>query len=182
MVEDGNDGGKDPLADLHQRIVELGGRLHDQELTSADSIGTRAGTLIGFAGVVLTLTVALSREAFGPGVDLGSVGDPVAAALFLLAVLFLLAAAVQGVRSARPRERARVNPQVFDTYRDERSSVSAADEHFGRKQQDVAERLARSNEDRARTLQWGFRWLGAGVYLVAGQAVIIGIDRLTEVL
>ena len=33
-------------ADLYERIVELGSRLHDQELSSADSIGTRSGTLL----------------------------------------------------------------------------------------------------------------------------------------
>lgn len=174
--------GKDNTAELYQRIVELSGRLHDQEVDSADNMATRAGTFIGFAGLVLTLTVALSREAFGRAVDLGSVGDPASAAMFLLAVLFLLAAAVQGVRAARPWGRSRVNPRVFETYRDELPSVSEADEHFGRKQQGVAERLATSNRERARTLQWGFRWLGVGVCLVAGQAVIIGVDRLVEVL
>ncbi len=167
---------------VNERIVERGERLHDNELSSADSIGTRAGTLIGFAGVVLTLTVALSRDAFGRGVDLGAVGDPASAVLFLAAVLSLLAAAVQGVRAASPRKRDRMNPKMFSTYRKKRPPAGQLDEHYGRRQQEVIENNADINRKRAEKLQSGFWWLGAGVCLVAAQAVIIGIDRLTEVL
>jgi hypothetical protein len=169
-------------ADLHERIVELGARLHGQELTSAESLGTRAGTLIGFSGVVLALTASLAGGASANNVNLGRVGNPASAFLFLLAVTCLLAAATQAVRAAAPRARGRVNVEILDTYREELPSVADANEHVGRKQQDVTKLLAGSNSDRAATLQWAFRWLLVALALVAGQAAIIGIDRLSEVL
>jgi hypothetical protein len=167
--------------ELFEQIVELGSKLHDQELSSADSLGTRAVTLIGFSSVVLTLTAALARDAFGQGRDLGDVGNAASAIIFLLAVGCLLVSAIQAVRAAAPRSQNRVSTQVFDTYRQEKPRVRTLHEHFGEKQQDVIEDVAASNTARGKTLQWAFRWLVAGLLLVAGQAAIMGIDRLTEV-
>ncbi len=171
----------DELAELNARIVELGQRMDDQELASADSLGTRAGTLIGFAGVVLTLTVALSRDAFAPTAELGKMGDAVSVVLYLGAVVCLLVAAYKGVRTAAPRERDRVNTKVLNTYREVQPSVPDLDAHYGKKQQQVVENRADVNTERAECLQVGFWWLLAGLGLVAAQALIIGIDRLSEV-
>ncbi len=168
--------------ELYVRIVELGERLHDQELASADNIGARAGTLIGFAGVVLALTVALSRDAFTGRTDLGEAGDLASVILFLLAVLSLLVCALLAVQAAAPRNRDRISPSVLSTYREEKPAAAALDEHFGRRQQEVIETMADTNSTRGKTLQCAFRWLLGALVLVAAQAAIIGVDRLLEVL
>lgn len=167
--------------ELFARIVELGERLHDQELDSAEHIGARAATVIGFAGVVLTLTVALSRDAFGRGTDLGTVGDPANAIFFLVAVVLLGLAGLQGVRAARPRSQARVSPTVLDKYRRKRPKVIAVNDHFGRQQERTLNALKEANGARAKTLNSAFGLLAAGVGAAAVQAVIIGIDRMLEV-
>ena len=168
--------------DVERRIVELGERLHDLELQSADSLGTRAGALIGFSGVVLALTAGLARDAFGKDAALGSFGDPAVAVLYVLSITVLVAAAVQGVRAARPSARSRVSISVLRKYRRRRPRTEEIDDHYGRKQEEAAEDVAATNTTRGEALQWAFRWLAIGVGLVGGQATIIGIDRLTEVL
>lgn len=102
--------------------------------------------------------------------------------LFVLSVGALLACATQAVRVVKPRDRDRINPGVLDTYRQELPGVWKANEHFGRKQQEILESLAESNSERGKMLQKAFWLLVAGLCLVAAQAVIIGVDRLTEVL
>lgn len=99
----------------------------------------------------------------------------------MLAVACLLVSAIQAVRAASPRRRDRLTTQPFKTYRKKRPPVEKMHEHFGKKEADVIEQRAESNTDRGETLQWAFRWLATGLVLVAGQAAIMGIDRLTEV-
>lgn len=175
------EGEKSNEAELFERVVELAETLHDRELASAENLGGRAATLIGFSGVVLTLTASLAREAFGQGRDLGTFGNSASACLFLLAVGCLLASAVQAVRAASPREQDRVTEQPLDTYAVKKPPVEALNKHFGTKVIGVIGKVAKSNTDRGRTLQWAFRWLATGLILVAGQAAIMGVDRLTEV-
>src|SRR4051812_39601783 len=78
-----------------------------RDLASAEegrgrSFDERAGTLLGFNGVILALAVALGGIVLRPG--LGSVGTPVAAVVLLCAVLATGLGAQACVKVIQPQE------------------------------------------------------------------------------
>jgi hypothetical protein len=74
-----------------EALLENAKALADGEQDRGASLKQRAGWLLGFIGVTLSLLLGQARE-FAHS-DLGSVGKPLAAALVLVALVFILDAA-----------------------------------------------------------------------------------------
>jgi hypothetical protein len=110
---------------------ELLGYANDAGRTEADyaqQFNGRLVNLVGAAGIVLALVISLGGDVFArlrpddpdkPALELGSVGEPAFIALYLLAIVLLVAAAsvaVMGVYVGRGSRAARVSAEGYRHY------------------------------------------------------------------
>lgn len=163
-------GDSTPRKDLHGiAVAHL-----DREIQSGEALGTRAGALIGFCGVILALAATLGRDVLSR--DLGAVGRPLATVAFVAAVVVIFVAAVQALRMLTPRQRGRTKPQVLRELR----RIDDSEAIHGRLSKSAitiyAEEAAK-NDSRGRRLRCAYFTLTAGLALVAVQAAIVALNE-----
>lgn len=142
----------------------------DRELRSADALGSRAATLLGFCGLILTLASALARDSLAR--DLGAVGRPVAAASLIAGIVVVIGAALLAASMITPRQRGRTNPAVM---RSLRASADTETEIYGRLSKSMitlAGEEGAKNDQRGRVLRHAIRTVAVGLVLLAIQAVV----------
>ena len=154
----------------YRRPIEIARDALDAETKVADSLATRATTIVGFTGVVLTLALTIEAEIVNR--ELGSVGNPLSGACFGLSVLFLVAAALLALRAVPSTARRLSDEQVRKlrggTQRDRELAERFIDGYVA---------LTQETSRCGKHLQAALTCLFAGIVFVAGEAIIFVIDR-----
>jgi hypothetical protein len=144
-------------------------KLSESEELRGQSFNQRAAWLLGFVGVVLTLTVGQAREVVST--DLGSVGEPVSVGLLAIAAVLLLWAAKLAIDVLKPQdiwhiEREEVERYASRVYVSEERPLVEGRTMRGLIRQFSEEREANNTksevfEQSARRLLWSFGFLAA---------------------
>ena len=87
--------------------------LHE-ESDRIQALDTKSGQLAGFGGVILALLGSLGKDAFPR--DLGSVGDPVFAVAFFLAVIMLAASILWLAMTLKPQRFMAIDAKELSAY------------------------------------------------------------------
>lgn len=159
-----------------EALLENAKALADGEQDRGASLKQRAGWLLGFIGVTLSLLLGQAR-AFAHS-DLGSVGKPLAAALVLVALVFILDAARWALRTLAVVPLWHVDAREALQYPNwgsitKKPEVARGEMLQGWVRQFADERPA--NDRKAQELQRAFRRLTYGVVILAGVAVIVSL-------
>ncbi len=157
-----------------EALLDNARALADGEQERGASLKQRAGWLLGFIGVTLSLVLAQTRE-FARS-DLGGVGKPVAAALVLIALCFILDAARWALRTLSVVKLWHVDPEEAQRYPSwayvgKRPEVARGEMLQGWVRQFADERPA--NDIKAEELQRAFRRLAVGIAVLAAVGVIV---------
>lgn len=157
-----------------EALLENAKALADDEQERGASLKQRAGWLLGFLGVMLSLLLGQARELMRT--DLGSVGKPLAAALVLIALVLIVDAARWALRTLSVVELWHVGPEEarrYPTYRyiGKQPEVARGEMLQGWVRQFADERPA--NDRKAQELQRAFRRLTFGIGVLAAVALIL---------
>lgn len=144
------------------------------EQERGDSLKQRAGVLLGFLAVILTVLLTQARE-FARS-DLGAVGKPLAAALVLIALVFVLDAARCALQTLALVELWHVDVKEAERYASwafigKAPEVARGEMLRGWVRQFADERPA--NDLKAKQLRRAFSRLTTGVVVLAGLALIV---------
>jgi len=154
-------------------------KLSESEESRGQSFNQRAAWLLGFAGVILTLTVGQARQV--TTTDLGALGEPFSAALLAIAAALLLWASKLAIDVLKPRDvwhigREEVERYVTQAFVSEEKPLVQGRTMKGLIRQFSEERAA--NNDKSRIFEkaclrllWSFGFL-------AGQIVIFLVVAL----
>lgn len=157
-------------------VVELATDALGEERTSAENLGARATWLIGFAGVVLSLTAAFGRDV--GSARLSHLERTASDWLFVIATILLAAAAALGVVVVSPKRRGRTPMKLLDDIGDGTLAATNVDGVRADLGKRLYRELADDNDMRGRRLSYAFWVLVLGLACVAAPAVIIGIARI----
>lgn len=157
-----------------EALLENAKALADGEQERGASLKQRAGWLLGFIGVTLSLLLAQTRE-FARS-DLGGVGKPAAAALVLIALCFILDAARWALRTLSVVKLWHVDPDEAQRYPSwayigKPPEVARGEMLHGWVRQFADERPA--NDVKAEELQRAFRRLAIGIAVLAAVGTIV---------
>jgi hypothetical protein len=155
-----------------------------RDLASAEegrgrSFNERAGTLLGFNGVILALAVALGAIVLRPG--LGSVGTPVAAAVLLCAVLATGLGARSCVKVLQPRELWHIGIDYIERLPTMAFVTADATWLKGSLSRAVIRQIAderAANNVKRKYLREAFRWLFLGLGFLAVEVGILALRSI----
>jgi hypothetical protein len=143
------------------------------------SFNERAGSLLGFDGVILALAGGLAALVLKR--ELGAVGTPLAAAVLLLAVMATARSAYACVSVLQPHELWHIDMAYIERF--PTMQFVSADPAWikgslmrGLIQQMADERAA--NNAKWQQIRQGFRWLLAGLALLAIEVVILALRSI----
>ena len=165
---------KQVVPDTVEALLENAKALADGEDARGASLKLRAGWLLGFLGVMLTILLTQAREL--PRADLGAIGTPVAGTSVIIALGFILASARLAVKTLSVVQLWHVEPaeaQKYPTneYISEQPEDARGKMLHGWVRQFADERPA--NNIKATDLQKAFQRLLYGFFALAGLAITI---------
>ena len=169
-----------PKPETVEALVLVAQRLADDERARSGTLTARASTLAGFSGTILAIVATLGREAFK--LDLGDLGDPLMAALFILSIVALATSAALATGGVlRARRRQLVDIDAVLEFPDSTWVTKEAVEIRHTWLVSLGMTLAQdrlNNDRRARLGEAAAIALLVGLLALAGQAMVLGVDAL----
>lgn len=162
------------VSETVEALLENAKALADSEDARGASFKLRAGWLLGFLGVMLTILLTQAREL--PHAKLGALGTPVAGAFVVLALVFILGAAQLALKTLSVVKLWHVEPAEAEKYATYEYVSQQPEDARGKMlrgwvKQFAAERPA--NSAKAEELQRAFRRLLYGFFALAGLSLTV---------